>query len=74
MNPSRIENPVASTPNTPGRAIAVLEEAALRRAAAHEQQRCDRDPARHRDDEEPPDDVHQCTVLGHGRGGITHPG
>ena len=31
MNPSNTENPVASTPKTPGRAIAVLEVAAFGR-------------------------------------------
>ena len=30
MNPSSTENPVASTPNTPDGAVAVLEVAALR--------------------------------------------
>ena len=58
MNPSSTENPVARTPNTPGRAIAVLEVAALRRAAAHEQQRDDRRRDRTADDQDRPNDVH----------------
>ena len=58
MKPRRMANPEASTPNTPDGAVAVGEATPLRRAASHEQHRCDRDRGDDDGDDETNDDVH----------------
>ena len=60
MNPSKTEKPVASTPNTPGGAVAVGEVAPLGSTSAHDQHQRHGDRGHRDHDERRPDDVHRA--------------
>ena len=67
MKPAKIAKPPASTPNTPGRAIAVREVAALRRPAPDEEHRRDRRGVDDDQDDDGPEQAHargSATVSG----------
>src|SRR5215211_3499086 len=63
MKPSRTEEPVASTPNTPEARSPFGEAAALRRSSAHQQHRRDGEDGDGDYDERRPGEVHRAASV-----------